>query len=357
MTVLGTRKVVDDLLVRRGKLYSSHPQYAFYGDCMANNSLPTLLPHGEHRRAVHRLISAVLTPPACRAYADLQDRDSLRMALKFVHPGDNIKYIWEYSVGLSPTLVYGAGMTASQTSELIGIQQIFEAMQEVISKKNLVLELYPVLSWLPRPFNRWRRAGESYRARFLEVWTRRVRSCLQSSNWNWTRIIHDNKPTATTEEQFLFLIAEVELGITLTTSLFLRMFLATVLNHPAATQRVRDQLDAVVGEKRTPRLDDQDRIPLLRGFVLEMMRWYAMMPLSLPYASPESGYEYMGYGIPANAVVLVNQWALNMDPDVYDDPETFQPERWVDNPTLPEPPGFGYGRRTCPGMQFAKKAL
>jgi Cytochrome P450 len=61
--------------------------------------------------------------------------------------------------------------------------------------------------------------------------------------------------------------------------------------------------------------------------------------------------------------------AIHRDPELYPDPETFNPNRWIDPkfPTYKEPltryPNltnysiFGFGRRICPGMNIAERSL
>jgi hypothetical protein len=78
---------------------------------------------------------------------------------------------------------------------------------------------------------------------------------------------------------------------------------------------------------------------------------------------------YRGYFIPKDAVIVPNQWAIFRDEELYPDPDSFRPERWLDTgfPTFQEPltlypnlkrfAGFGHGRRICPGLEVAEKAL
>ncbi|KAJ9489823.1 hypothetical protein VN97_g3431 [Penicillium thymicola] len=65
----------------------------------------------------------------------------------------------------------------------------------------------------------------------------------------------------------------------------------------------------------------------------------------------------MGYRIPEGALIFSNQWALNMEESVYEDPMSFKPERWLENPTLPSPFIFGFGKRACPGQSISMDSL
>lgn len=48
-----------------------------------------------------------------------------------------------------------------------------------------------------------------------------------------------------------------------------------------------------------------------------------------------------------------------MDPEIYDDPKLFRPERFQEQPDLQDPKEmvFGFGRRVCPGKLFADANL
>ena len=64
----------------------------------------------------------------------------------------------------------------------------------------------------------------------------------------------------------------------------------------------------------------------------------------------------MGYHIPSGAMIIPNVVSMHMDPEIFDDPETFNPQRYIDNPSLPGHV-FGFGRRVCPGKAVAEETI
>ena len=78
---------------------------------------------------------------------------------------------------------------------------------------------------------------------------------------------------------------------------------------------------------------------------------------------------YDGIYIPAGTNIHPNQWAIHRDPALYPDPDTFQPDRWLDpsyatfreplteHPNIKSFSAFGFGRRICPGMNIAERSL
>ncbi|KAL4863884.1 cytochrome P450 [Aspergillus spectabilis] len=357
--VLGSQQAVNDILVKKGKVYCSPPKLVLVGDCMTRNALPVLIPHSTKRRDVHRLITAMLSAQACKGYAPLQERESLRLMLGLLENTDNDKHITSYSFGVATTLIYGERMGKDKgggEAEARDIQALFAGILETVSATNIIVELYPVLNLLPEWMNPWKKAGSKFRQHFTKLWARRIQRGLSSPNWNWARLVFNNRLQGMSEEECLFIVAELELGVSISTAMLIKVFIATALLNPAATQQVRAQVDEVVGPDRIPLLSDQDKLPLLRGFIWEMLRWKSAFSLSLPYAGLEEG-EYKGYRIPTDALIIVNQWAMNTDPKIYNHPEEFRPDRWIEDPDLATPPIFGYGRRVCPGEQLGMNSM
>ena len=79
--------------------------------------------------------------------------------------------------------------------------------------------------------------------------------------------------------------------------------------------------------------------------------------------TPKSGV-ISCYNIPKGTRLLVNLWKMHRDPDIWSDPNEFQPERFLTSQKDIDVKGnhfellpFGSGRRSCPGVSFALQAL
>ncbi|CAM0879787.1 unnamed protein product [Alopecurus aequalis] len=94
----------------------------------------------------------------------------------------------------------------------------------------------------------------------------------------------------------------------------------------------------------------------LKCVIKETLRLHTPGPLLLPKECRQQA-RILGYDVPKGATVLVNAWAISRDPECWEEPESFLPERFVGSDrdfkgNHFEFTPFGAGRRICPGMQF-----
>ncbi|KAF7377422.1 putative cytochrome P450 [Mycena sanguinolenta] len=115
-----------------------------------------------------------------------------------------------------------------------------------------------------------------------------------------------------------------------------------------------------------PTLDSLEEMPYIRAMIQETHRFRPVAPLMIPHCTVASE-EYKGFLIPKGTTIFVNTWGIFHDPELFDDPENFIPDRYlltehgtkpgVDGsdlrPTLP----FGVGRRICPGQHVAQHSI
>jgi len=115
-------------------------------------------------------------------------------------------------------------------------------------------------------------------------------------------------------------------------------------------KKAQDELDRVVGKDRLPDFSDRNNLPYIDAIVKEVIRWNPPLPISIPTRVTQDDV-YRGYFIPAGATVVESVWAVCSDPNIYPDPETFNPERFLKDGKIdpsvlnPEDRIFGSGRR------------
>src|SRR5437899_541173 len=121
-----------------------------------------------------------------------------------------------------------------------------------------------------------------------------------------------------------------------TTASSLGFAFVLLARHPQVAERVRN--------------GDEDYV---RATVQEILRARPVLPNAAPRLVKQP-VEIGGWHYEPGVCLIANTYVVHHDPDVYGDPYSFRPERFLD-----EPPGtytwipFGGGRRRCLGASFA----
>ncbi|CCO33931.1 O-methylsterigmatocystin oxidoreductase Short=OMST oxidoreductase [Rhizoctonia solani AG-1 IB] len=134
-------------------------------------------------------------------------------------------------------------------------------------------------------------------------------------------------------------------------------FVAAMVANPEAQAKAQAEVDSVLGNaSRLPTISDETQMPYVRNLIHEVLRWHPVAPTG---GAPHACYQddvYRGYDIQKGTIMVGNIWAMSRDESIYKDPDAFDPDRFSDQ-KIPPAPAFGWGRRKCPGMHFAKATL
>ncbi|KAH8994602.1 cytochrome P450 [Lactarius akahatsu] len=138
------------------------------------------------------------------------------------------------------------------------------------------------------------------------------------------------------------------------------LFLALIL-YPEVQKRAQAEIDSVISRDRLPTYDDRPRLPYIEAMSKELLRWRMVTPMGVPHSPTDDDF-YKGYFIPKGAVVIGNGWAVLHDPELYPDPEAFNPGRFLnEDGTFRDDPmislAFGAGRRICPSRHLVDVIL
>lgn len=137
--------------------------------------------------------------------------------------------------------------------------------------------------------------------------------------------------------------------------------MAELLRNPNAMAKAQSELTETIGRRKEVRESDIAQLPYLQAIIKETLRLHPPGPLMLPHKAL-SNVEIGGFTIQKDSQVLVNVWAIGRDPQTWENPTWFMPERFMRSNHDYRGHGFefipfGAGRRICPGLLLALRMV
>ena len=130
-----------------------------------------------------------------------------------------------------------------------------------------------------------------------------------------------------------------------------------LVRNPDVLTKLQDEVRETVKGKFIITEEDLSHMSYLKCVLKEVLRLHPPAPLLVPREVMED-CKIQGYMVRCKTKVIVNAWAIGRDPKMWEAPEEFHPERFINSPSdfkgkdfqfIP----FGMGRRMCPGMTFS----
>lgn len=159
------------------------------------------------------------------------------------------------------------------------------------------------------------------------------------------------------DEHIKALLVDMFAAGTDTSYIVLEWGMAELIRNPNVMKKLQDEINDIASGQSMVNEDDLSEMRYLKAVIKEILRLHPPVPLLLPRESMDS-CQIEGYEIPNQCRVLINYWAVARDHNIWDMPNEFIPERFVNN-TIDfkgqdfEYIPFGSGRRICPGIGFS----
>ncbi|MFI9824359.1 cytochrome P450 [Streptomyces sp. NPDC052013] len=123
--------------------------------------------------------------------------------------------------------------------------------------------------------------------------------------------------------------------------------------HPAVESRLQTELDSVLAG-RPPEFEDLPRLPYTARVLTETLR--LRPPAWIVTRTTTRETELAGHRLNPGTTVMYSPYLLHHNPDLFPDPEQFDPDRWLPERANAVPHGamlpFGAGNRKCIGDKF-----
>ncbi|PSR80864.1 cytochrome p450 monooxygenase [Coniella lustricola] len=366
MIGLNSVEAATDLLDKRGSNYSDRPRFTLF-EVMGWGLTLTFLRWGPRWKIHRRLFQTTLTQSAIKTFRPMQTQEAHKAVRSLLAAPQD----WRDTTLLLTTsiifrIAYGQEVKSSTSP--------YTAMAEAANKAttnggiagSTIVDIFPLARYvLPSCLSPALRHARQSRVAIRTIhdipWGNSLRdieagtaapSFMKKHYETWTANAKTGTPQETTLDDLKGATAAVFIAggnSTWGTILTLMLFLT---KHRGVQQRVRDELDAVVGLSRLPTFDDRPVLTYFDAFMQECMRVLPLNPLVIPHCTLQDDV-YKGVFIPAGSMVFANTKAMSSDPATYRDPEVFDPDRFLERGE-PFPTGnFGFGRRKCPGNHLA----
>jgi cytochrome P450 len=244
------------------------------------------------------------------------------------------------------------------TSERDGVATALNAILELGSGGRMILP--PLLRMLPTPGNLLYRRAARQLDDIVYGFIRQRRSNGQSTDDLSTDDLLSallrvqDESGVMPDEQLRDEVMTLLLAGHETTAVSLSWAWYLLAQHPEMEKKLWSEFRDVLGG-RSPTTQDLPKLHYTERVVKEVMRLYP--PAWAIVRNSLRDCEIGGYRVPAGATLMMSQWVMHRDPRYFEQPERFNPDRWLDKRTKGTPKfayfPFGGGPRTCIGAALA----
>jgi len=321
-----------------GDLFECHQFNVSYRNLMGDNAL--FLQNGE----AHRRLRRIMTPPFHRERVQKYSDSILRLtqeAMADWRRGKVInvrRFCHELALGILMEIVFGDHPAPGEQ-----IQAWFKA--EVFKETE---------GWKP-----WFGYGK-LQPQIRDLITQEIQRRLDSGDLgqtdllNWLHLSTDEEgqpltPTELQDQLLTLMITAVDpIAMSLAWALF------WIQKLPEVQRRVQAEIESLGGALDPEKIN---ALPYLGAVCQETLRLHPILPTVSGRRLTEER-EILGYTLPAGTTVVACAYLVHRRPELYPDPLSFQPERFLERDYSPyEYFPFGGGNRQCLGAALAPLEL
>ncbi|KXS93762.1 hypothetical protein AC578_4729 [Pseudocercospora eumusae] len=344
-------------------------QRDLYGLCGWNKNIG-FIPYSQRLRGMRKHIHSLLgTQSALAVFNPVQDIETRRFLLRVLRKPDQfLKYIKSEAAGIMLKTIYGYETNSEGSDPIIfivekALEQALIAGQPGAWLVDYFTALRHLPDWLPgtgfkRIAREIRETENEFSGRPWAFVKYQMAAGKHETSFSSKVLERDEK--LTDEEEHIAKYAANGLyggGADTTVAQIMAFFLA-MTKYPEIQSKARAEIDSVVGQGRMPELSDRESLPYTEALIKEIIRWHIAVPEGLPHLTTED-CEFEGYFIPKGSLMIANIWAFAHDAEIYPEPSTFNPNRFLGDKPEMDPRNFifGFGRRICPGKLLADASL
>ncbi|GLT78839.1 hypothetical protein SLA2020_503620 [Shorea laevis] len=366
MVVVSSPSAIEECFVENDVIFANRPRFSLGEYCGYNYTTIGLVPYGDHWRNTRRILNIeFLATKRLNMTSDIRT-DEIKNLLRKVYDVSRSGFAKVELKPLLSELTLNIIMRMMACTPFSGerARQFTELKEEFFSMAvpSYPGDFLPILKWID--YNGFMKKAK-WLGREIDAFTQSLidqhRSEDKDGSKKDTLIGHllslqQSEPEYCTEDTIKGILQDILIAGTDTTALTLEWAMSNLLNHPDVLKKAWAELENQVGPDQLVNEADLSNLPYLQNVITETQRLFPAAQLLLAHMS--SDYcTIKGYDIPPGTMLLINAWAMHRDPELWEDPTSFKPERHEQGKEHNKLITFGMGRRACPGVGLAQRVL
>ncbi|KAL4789039.1 cytochrome P450 [Aspergillus venezuelensis] len=373
MIIINKPEAAVEILERRASTTRTIPDSTMAKMSGWGNSLSTDRNMSLWKAIRMKMKQEIGTKPLVSRHHPQMDITVRRLMFNVLNSPDHIReHLARDVVGFMLSMCYGYTIAPHGNDSLYNIAERGVAhFQEIFTPLDWTVNHFPILRHVPAWFPGAGFVGKasefkSCSEEFTVLPHRFVKYKMEQSSFRpsmLSRMLQQGPYETGSQEEtaVLWSAIEVFLGGSETLPSMMISFIVAMALYPNVQRKAQEELDRIVGYARLPGAQHRASLDYVNSIVKEVFRWRPPAPVDAPHVSG-TDITWNGYLIPKGSYLIANIGALTRDPDIYHEPDSFKPERFLaDHNQSPEPDPakyvFGFGRRRCPGRFIADDRL
>ena len=295
--VLTDRRLVKELIDKKSGKYSDRPFSYVSTELMTKGDHVLIMQYGDLWRKCRKVIHQGFMESKCDgSHIATQNAEAVQMLRDYVvRPDQHMLHPKRYSNSIIMSLLFGIRTPNVDTPHMTKLYDMMENWSQLMEPGNTPpVDIFPFLHWIPESWlghwvSRSRNVGDEmsglYSGMVELVQERRAKGVNRGSFTDV--VLEQNEKLGLSFHELYFLVGTMMEGGSDTTSSIVIAFVHAMTKWGDVLKKAHREIDAVMGEERTPVWSDYEKLPYVAQIVKEAMRWRPVVPLAFPHAVAE----------------------------------------------------------------------
>ncbi|KAL0414107.1 UNVERIFIED_CONTAM: cytochrome [Sesamum radiatum] len=343
--VISSARVAKEALKHNDLAFSSRPSFTCTRKLSYNNHDIGLSPNTEYWREMRKIVVLRLfTHKQVNSFRPAREDEVARMVQKIcrranAHQPVNIN---ETAMSLSSNMIsrfaLGKRYDEEGGSEKRRFDRLLEQLQE-LTLQIFIGDYFPWLGWVDTLCGRVSRLEKGFKDldSFYEELIEEHLNPNRPESMNGDildlliQLREDHSSVVQIDwDHIKGVLMNIFAAGTDTTAATITWAMTALIKKPQVLKKVQQEIRTLVGKKGNVDEDDITKLSYFKAVVKETLRLYPPIPLSLPRLTTKASV-VEGYQVEPDTIVYVNVWAIGRDPDFWENPNEFLPERFLNS--------------------------